>query len=225
MPRSLIPCSERCNRWAYSAILNLIYRCKSLILRKAQSLASVWLVVFEPDQPTRFQSDPDMTGTKKGKTWHFGMKVHIGTDRRGVVRTVTTTTAREADIAQLPSLLHGEETAVHGDRGYYGRDANAWLKKRGIRSRLQKRAASDPPHRIGEGAQPMLVEIARLRRAPLPVIKWLWGFAKVRYRGLAKKHGPGVCPARARQPLIACGASSCLSRRNPSMDRRLGREA
>ena len=29
----------------------------------------------------------------KGKEWHFGMKAHVGTDRRGIVHTLTTTPA------------------------------------------------------------------------------------------------------------------------------------
>ena len=131
--------------------------------------------------------DPEMTQTKKGNQWYFGMKVHIGTDRKGIVHTVTTTTAKDADITQLPELLHGKEGVVHGDRGYYSRDAVDYLRKRGIRSRLQKRAASGHP----------LTEVARRRNKswssarafvehPFHVIKRLWGFVKVRYRGLAK---------------------------------------
>ncbi len=69
--------------------------------------------------------DPEMTSTKKGNTWYFGMKVHIGTDAQGLVHTVTTTTAKDADLTQLPELLHGEETTVHGDRGYYSAEAKS----------------------------------------------------------------------------------------------------
>ncbi len=131
--------------------------------------------------------DPEMTQTRKGNQWYFGMKVHIGTDRRGIVHTVTTTTAKDADITQLPELLHGKEGVVHGDRGYYSRDAVDYLRKHGIRSRIQKRAASGHP----------LTEVARRRNKswssarafvehPFHVIKRLWGFVKVRYRGLKK---------------------------------------
>lgn len=131
--------------------------------------------------------DPEMTQTRKGNQWYFGMKVHVGADRQGLVHTVTTTTAKHADITQLPELLHGGERAVHGDRGYYSADAVAYLRKRGIRSRLQKRAAACHP----------LTETERVRNKrwskvrafvehPFHVIKRLWGFTKVRYRGLAK---------------------------------------
>ena len=131
--------------------------------------------------------EPEMSQTKKGNTWYFGMKVHIGTDRRGIVHTVATTTAKAPDIALLPRLLHGQETAVHGDRGYYSRDANAWLKQRGIRSRLQKRTTAGHP--LTEAAKARNRGWSRTRafvEHPFHVMKRLWGFAKVRYRGLAK---------------------------------------
>jgi len=49
------------------------------------------------------------------------MKLHIGTDRRGVVHSLTATHAAEADIKQLPNLLHGEKSVLYGDQAYFGR--------------------------------------------------------------------------------------------------------
>ena len=131
--------------------------------------------------------DPEMTQTRKGNQWYFGMKVHIGTDRQGIVHTVTTTTAKEADMTQLPELLHGKESVVHGDRGYYSHDAVEFLRGHGIRARLQKRAASGHPLSRAEKARNRKWSRARaFVEHPFHVIKRLWGFAKVRYRGLAK---------------------------------------
>jgi len=131
--------------------------------------------------------DPEMSQTKKGNQWYFGMKVHIGTDPRGIVHTVTTTPAKVADITQLPELLHGKESVVHGDRGYFGAEANAWLKQRGIRSRIQKRAAAGHPLTDTEKARNQRWSATRaFVEHPFHVVKRLWGFAKVRYRGLAK---------------------------------------
>lgn len=131
--------------------------------------------------------DPEMSQTRKGNQWYFGMKVHIGTDRKGIVHTVTTTTAKDADITQLPELLHGKEGVVHGDRGYYSHDAVEFLRNRGMRSRLQKRAASGHPLSRTEKARNKKWSSARaFVEHPFHVIKRLWGFAKVRYRGLQK---------------------------------------
>lgn len=133
------------------------------------------------------QRDPEMSQTRKGNQWYFGMKVHIGADRRGIVHTVTTTTAKDADLHQLPALLHGKETVVHGDRGYWSGEANTWLRRRGIRSRIQKRAAAGHPLTGAEKARNRRWSAARaFVEHPFHVIKRLWGFTQVRYRGLAK---------------------------------------
>ena len=62
--------------------------------------------------------DREMRQTKKGNQWYFGMKMHVGTDRRGVIHSITTTDAATSDITQLPQLLHGQQTTPHGDKAY-----------------------------------------------------------------------------------------------------------
>lgn len=112
---------------------------------------------------------------------------------RGLVHTATTTTAKHADITQLPALLHGKESVVHGDRGYYSKDANAWLKKRGIRSRLQKRAAAgQPARRHRPGAQQEMVRGARLRRASLPRHQAPVGLYQGSLSGPGQEHAQGA---------------------------------
>ncbi len=62
--------------------------------------------------------DPEMHQTKKGNQWHFGMKAHIGVDAEsGLVHTVVGTAANVNDVTQAGALLHGDETAAHGDNG------------------------------------------------------------------------------------------------------------
>jgi IS5 family transposase len=48
-----------------------------------------------------------MKQARKGHNWYFGMKLHVGTDKRGIIHTVIATDAGVADITQLPHLLHG----------------------------------------------------------------------------------------------------------------------
>ena len=49
------------------------------------------------------------------------MKAHIGVDAdSGLVHTVTTTAANEADVEQVADLLHGKEEQVWADSGYRG---------------------------------------------------------------------------------------------------------
>jgi len=86
--------------------------------------------------------DPEMKQGRKGKSWHFGMKLHIGTDRRGLVHTVTATHAGAADITQFPELVHGEEREVFGDQAYWKEADRQAFEARGVRYRVNRRPAS-----------------------------------------------------------------------------------
>ncbi len=62
--------------------------------------------------------DPEMTFSKKGNKYHFGMKAHIGVDiESGLVHT---STGSSHDVTQAHELLHGEERMVFADSGYRG---------------------------------------------------------------------------------------------------------
>src|SRR6056297_4013970 len=63
--------------------------------------------------------DPDMSSTKKGNDWYFGMKAHVGVDAEsGTVHSLETTTAQVHDSQVWDELLHGAETSVWADKGY-----------------------------------------------------------------------------------------------------------
>jgi IS5 family transposase len=132
--------------------------------------------------------DPEMKQTRKGKNWHFGMKLHIGTDRRGIVHSVTGTHAAASDIGQLPELLHGEEATVWGDQAYWKEADREAFEEAGIRYRMNRRAPGGNKNLSKRWRQ---INRARSRtRAccehPFRVLKQLWGFQKTRYRGIAK---------------------------------------
>jgi IS5 family transposase len=55
--------------------------------------------------------DPEMSSTKKGNDWFFGMKAHIGVDAEsGVIHSLETSTAKVHDSQVWDALLHGNET-------------------------------------------------------------------------------------------------------------------
>lgn len=133
------------------------------------------------------ERDPEMHQTRKGKNWHFGMKLHIGADKRGLVHSVATGPANEGDITRLDDLLHGQEKELYGDQAYWSEDHRQHCKYAGIRYRVNRRAK--PGTKLTE--QQKLVNRSRSRRRawgefPFHVVKRLWGFAKVRYRGIKK---------------------------------------
>ena len=136
------------------------------------------------------ERDPEMHQTKKGNQWHFGMKAHIGVDcETGIVHSMTATAANVHDVTEAHNLLHGGETVVWGDAGYQGvhkREENLGLE-------VDWRVAMRPGKRRGldPGSPEAMVERAKASvRAkvehPFLRVKRLFGYAKVRYRGLAK---------------------------------------
>jgi IS5 family transposase len=132
--------------------------------------------------------DPEMQQTRKGNTWYFGMKLHVGTDRHGRVHSVTATHAGVADITQLPALLHGAERVLYGDQAYWKEADRQAFEVQGMRYRVNRRAAA--PHNP-LSARWRAINRARSRTRArgehsFHVVKRLWGFGKVRYRGLAK---------------------------------------
>lgn len=131
--------------------------------------------------------DPEMRQGKKGKDWHFGMKAHVGTDRRGIVHSLTTTHGGAADISQLPHLLHGEERELFGDQAYWSEFHQQCAQEAGVRYRVNRRGANSRPLTEHQKRINRLRSKARARgEHAFHVVKRLWGFSKVRYRGLAK---------------------------------------
>jgi IS5 family transposase len=135
--------------------------------------------------------DPEMHQTKKGNQWYFGMKAHIGADAdSGLVHTVTTTPANESDVAQVDLLLHGKETTVHADAGYTGAPEYAprakveWhiARKRG----LVKKIADDKARTKAEQQERRKAQIRARVEHPFRVVKRQFGYAKTRFKGLAK---------------------------------------
>lgn len=133
------------------------------------------------------ERDPEMRQGRTGKTWHFGMKLHVGTDRKGRVHSVTATHAGAADITQMTELLHGEERVVYGDQAYWREGDRQAFEDRGVRYRINRRRVGKAP--LNERWRAINRARSRTRARgehPFNVVKRLWGFTKVRYRGLAK---------------------------------------
>src|SRR5579863_3572478 len=85
-----------------------------------------------------------MHQTKKGKDWHFGMKAHVATDRRGIVHSLSMTAASVHDSTQMAKLLHGQEREVFGDQACWNESHRRSAQAAGIRYRINQRAASRP---------------------------------------------------------------------------------
>jgi IS5 family transposase len=134
------------------------------------------------------ERDPEMRQTKKGNQWHFGMKGHIGVDSKTkLIHSAVVTPANVHDSQPLSQLLHGAETRVWGDSAYIGQkeamntaapNARDFTNRRGTRSHAltdDERLTNRRKSRVR----------ARVEHA-FGIIKRLFGFSKVRYRGMMK---------------------------------------
>ena len=132
--------------------------------------------------------DPEMHQTKKGNQWYFGMKGHFGVDSRSkLIHAVQATPANVADSMVLPNLLHGNETRVWGDQAYRGQRAvireHAPRARDFTNRRYRHRGVVDEVERAKNRTKSNVR--AKVEHA-LGIIKRVFGFAKVRYRGLKK---------------------------------------
>jgi transposase, IS5 family len=132
--------------------------------------------------------DPEMHQTKKGNQWYFGMKAHLGVDSRSkLIHAVVATPANVADSTVLPELLHGKETRVWGDQAYRGQRAvirqHAPKARDFINRRYRHRGIVDEVERAKNRTKS---KVRAKVEHPIGIIKRVFGFAKVRYRGLKK---------------------------------------
>jgi len=160
---------------------------KRLLLRTGTIVDATILSAPSSTKNATGKRDPEMKQTRKGNQWYFGMKLHVGTDRQGRVHHVTATHAAASDLTEMPKLLHGEERVVYGDRAYWKAADREAFEARGVRYRVNRRAATAKP--LSERWRAINRARSRTRARgehAFHVVKRLWGFAKVRYRGLAK---------------------------------------
>ena len=94
---------------------------RGLILKKGTIVDSTIISAPSSTRNKEKKRDSDAHQVKKGNTWHFGYKAHIGVDKdSGLVHTVKATAANVHDVSETSKLLTGEEEAVYGDSGYLG---------------------------------------------------------------------------------------------------------
>lgn len=132
--------------------------------------------------------DPEMHQTRKGQQWYFGMKLHIGVDSQsGLAHSAVVTAANVHDKHPLPNLLHGAERRVYGDSAYASQKAS--IKGKAPRAHDFTNQRSRRCGLIDEAVRSKNRNKSRIRARVehvFAVVKRLWGFGKVRYKGLAK---------------------------------------
>ncbi len=141
------------------------------------------------------QRDPEMKQTKKGNQWYFGMKAHIGVDAvTGLTHSVVATSANVADVTMAGHLVRDDDERIYGDAGYTGMGKYLDEEKDDPDSRCCIAAKRNTIKEMEDGPLKTLrLEIEQAKASirskvehPFHVIKNLFGYRKVRYKGLAK---------------------------------------
>ena len=131
-----------------------------------------------------------MHQTRKGKQWFFGMKAHIGVDsKQAIVHSLCSTAASVADKHMLADLLHGKERKVWGDGAYQGqgeaiRKAAPQAQDMTSRRTRYKKVVDQFQRRKNRTKARIRAKVEH----PFRILKRVFGFVKVRFRGLKKNH-------------------------------------
>ena len=132
--------------------------------------------------------DPEMSQSKKGNQWYFGMKAHIGVDARsGLVHTAGVTTGKVHDAKVMDNLIREDDRAVFADKGYVNEKKKRRARAAGVYWAVKEKpkpgrklSSSQKKHNRRHGA--IRAKVEHIFR----VLKCQFGYRKVRYRGIAK---------------------------------------
>jgi IS5 family transposase len=174
----------------FGSVVRLLQR-KGLMLKEGTMVDATIIDAPSSTKNEDGQRDPEMRQTKKGNNYFFGMKAHIGVDvDSGLTHTVVTTPANESDVAQVADLLHGKERTVHGDSGYIG--AHAYVENEKLTWVVAKRRSQ--VEKIANARERVRALRREKRKAqvrafvehPFRIVKCVFGYRKVRFKGLLK---------------------------------------
>jgi IS5 family transposase len=161
---------------------------KGLILREGTIVDAT---IINAPSSTKNQDrarDKEMRQTKKGNQWYFGMKAHVGTDTgRGLAHSVVVTDAAVHDSQVMDRLLRGDEEAVYGDKAYASEEKKAEYEARGVKWCVNLKA--NRGHQLNQEEVACNHKRSQIRAKGehvFLVVKHLWRYQKVRYKGLYK---------------------------------------
>jgi len=181
----------------FAQVVSLLQQ-KGLLLKKGTIVDSTIIEAPSSTKNEEKQRDPDAHQAKKGNTWHFGYKAHIGVDKdSGLVHTLKVTAANVHDVAMTPELLTGQEESVYGDSGYLGAEKREGAvvrnsQKKKVKYRINRRPSqiqklSNSGQYAAKKAEHKKSSIRSKVEHVFAVVKGQFRYRKTRYRGLQKQ--------------------------------------
>lgn len=169
-------------------IVKKILEERGLLLREGTIVDATIIIAPSSAKNRNKERDPEMSSTKKGNDWYFGMKAHVGTDdHSGLVHSLETTTAKVHDNAVVKKLWHGKERRKWGDKGYYDEEAKRMAREGGIFWGVLDRGKRGHGLSLSQKKRNKKFSSVRSKvEHPFQVLNCQWKYEKVRYRGLFK---------------------------------------
>jgi IS5 family transposase len=89
-------------------------------LLRGGTIMDATLIAASPSTKNKAgKRDAQMSQSKKGNQWYFGMKAHIGVDARsGLVHAAGVTTGKVHNAKVMDNLIREDDRAVFADKGY-----------------------------------------------------------------------------------------------------------
>ena len=158
-------------------------------LLRGGTIVDATLIAASPSTKNKeHKRDPEMTQSKKGNQWYFGMKAHVGVDTRsGLVHTAGVTTGKVHDAKVMHRLVREDDTAVYGDKGYASDAKKRAAAAAGVLWGVKEKAK--PGRALTKRQRARNRRFGRVRAKVehiFRVLKCQFGYRKVRYRGITK---------------------------------------
>jgi len=162
---------------------------KNLLLKEGTAIDATLISAPTSTKNKKKKRDPEMSSTKKGENYYFGMKTHIGVQSKGkpIIHSIDTTTAKDHDSTKTEDLLHGDETDIFADKAYDNREIKQFCRKNNIFYGITNKAKSNK--KLSNKQKKRNKQFSSVRAKvehPFQIIKCQWNYRKTRYRGLMK---------------------------------------
>ena len=169
---------------------------KNLILNEGTLVDATLIHASEPKRKhddsgkviSNDAADLDATYTSKRGVKHHGYKMHIATDRAGVITNIKTTTAKVHDSQMIDELTEDETKAVFADSGYMSQERKRSLRSKGIFGGIiERRVRGQSELRAKQSRNNQrFSKIRAIVEMPFAFLKRLMHYTESRYIGLHK---------------------------------------
>ena len=153
------------------------------------TIVDATLIAASPSTKNKQQKrDPEMSSSKKGNQWYFGMKAHVGVDAEsGLVHTAGVTTGKVHDAKVMYRLIREDDRAVYGDKGYASDEKQRAAEDAGVLWAVKEK--TKPGRELTKRQRARNRRFGKVRAKVehvFRVVKCQFGYRKVRYRGIEK---------------------------------------